>query len=227
MVTYDEVMAPPVDLPIEAPDVTANELHVRVLHRLSGVLQVLFRDKALVLGDIFVRVDGIEQASPDVLIVHGPEPGDRPVYHVPPEPVPDVTLEVLSPANRLGKGRRLLQQKRELFGRIGVPLHIELDPKRGFLTIWRNVGGTLVAEAPVDRFDGDELGGLRIELAPGDVRLVRPDGREFTDVADEIDRADREERRADREKRRADLETQRADRLAEKLRAAGIDTDAD
>jgi hypothetical protein len=149
----------------------------------------------------------------------------------------------------------LLKQKRELFGRIGVPLHIELDPKRGFLTIWRNVGGTLVAEAPVDRFDGDELGGLRIEVAPGDVRLVRPDGREFTDVADEIDRADREERRADLEDRRADLEArraeweaeraewearragwearraedeaQRADRLAEKLRAAGIDPDAD
>jgi hypothetical protein len=226
MVLYDDTMALQVDLPDEAPDVTVNELHEAVVQRLALVLRFLFRGKALVLSDIFVRVDEIEQAAPDVLIVHGPERGDRTVYHIPPEPVPDVTVEVLSPANRLGKGRRLLENKRKLFGRIGVPFHLELDPKRGVLTTWRNVGGILVAEPQTDRFDGEELGGLRIELAPRDVGLFLPDGREFTDGVDEMDRADREARRAEQEARRADDLAKRAARLAEQLRDAGIDPDA-
>jgi hypothetical protein len=74
-------------------------------------------------------------------------------------------------------------------------------------------------DPPTDRFDGDELGGLQIELTPGDVDLRLPGGRMFTDVGDEIDRADREARRADDE-------AQRANRLAEALRSAGIDPDS-
>src|SRR5687768_3589973 len=110
MVTYDDAMAPQVDLPDEAPDVTASELHVTVLRRLLGLLVFLFRDQALALGDVFLRVDGAEQVSPDVMIVHGAEPGDRTVYRIPPEPVPDVTIEVLSRVNDSAVGRRLLDQ---------------------------------------------------------------------------------------------------------------------
>jgi len=240
MVLYDETMPPQVDLPDEAPDVTATELHVQVLHRLLGVLRFLFRDKALVIGDVFVRVNGVEQVSPDVMIVPGVGPGTRTVYRIPPEPVPDVTVEVLSKVNYTGVGLRLLRKKRELLGRIGVPLHLELDPERGFLTIWHNVGGVLVVGPPTDRFEGEELGGLRIELDEGDVELLLPGGRRFTDVGDEIDRADNESRRADREARRADREARRAEqegqraeqearraaRLADALRDAGIDPDA-
>jgi Uma2 family endonuclease len=247
MVLYDDPMAQQVDLPDEAPDVTASELHDAVQHRLAGVLRFLFRDKALVLGDVFVRVDGTEQVAPDVTIVPGAEPGTRTVYRIPPEPAPAVTVEVLSTANDSGEGRRLLEQKRDLLGRLGVPLHIEVDPERGFLTRWHNVGGELVPGPPTNRFDGDELGGLHIELTPGDVELRLPGGRLFTDVGDEIDRADRETRRADDEARRADdearraddetrraddearraeQEARRADRLAAALRDACIDPDS-
>jgi Uma2 family endonuclease len=254
MVLYDGSMATQVDLPDEAPDVTASELHVAVLRRLAGVLCYLFRDQALVLNDVFVRVNGAEQVSPDVMIVHGAEPGTRTVYRIPPEPVPDVTIEVLSTVNRQGEGRRLLEQKRRLLGVIGVPLHIELDPERGLLAIWHNVRGQLVPDPPTDRYDGEELGGLRIDLTPGEVELRLPDGRTFTDVGDEIDRANREARRADDEAkrardeakraddeakrardeakraddeaRRAEQEARRAARLAEALRAAGIDPDS-
>ena len=219
MATYDVPMAPRVDLPDEAPDMTTTELHAAVLHRLLAALRLAFRAEALVLGDIFVRVNGIEQVSPDVLVVHGAEPGTRTVYRIPPEPVPDVTGEVLSSVNRSGEGRRLLEQKRDLLGRLGVPLHIELDPERGVLTTWHNIGGKLVVDPPTDRFEGDELGGLHIRCTPGDVDLRLPGGRLFTDVVDEVDRADREARRADTEARRAD-------RLAEALRDAGIDPDS-
>jgi Uma2 family endonuclease len=209
MVLYDELMAPQVHLPDEAPDVTASELHVIVLLRLLSVLRYLFRDKALVLGDVFVRVDEAKQVSPDVMIVHDAEPGDRTTYRIPPEPVPDVTVEVLSTVNHQAEGRQLLEQKRDLLGEIGVPLHIELDPRRGSLTTWRNVGGKLEPDPPTDRYHGDELGGLQIELTPGDVVLRLPDGHEFKEAGDEIDRAEREARRAAR--------------LGEALRRAGID----
>jgi hypothetical protein len=134
------------------------------------------------------------------------------VYRIPPEPVPDITVEVLSPANYERDGRRQLQHKRELLGTIGVRLHIEIDPDRGEFTTWQNVDGRLVVDPPTDRFDGDDLGGLRIELAPGDVRMWLPDGREFIDAAAEM--------------ARADALGQRADELAHALRDAGIDPDS-
>jgi Uma2 family endonuclease len=216
MAIYHQSMALQVDLPDEAPDVTATELHVIVLRRLVDALRFIFWDKALVLGDVFVRVDGTKQVSPDVLIVHGAEDGTRSVYPIPPEPVPDVTLEVLSPVNHQSEGRRLLEQKRDLLSTLGVPLHIELDPERGTLTTWHNVNGAFEPDPPTDRFEGEELGGLQIELTPGHVRLRLPDGHEFIEARDEI-------RRANHQTRRAEQETRRADQLAEALRRAGID----
>ena len=189
MVLYDDPMAERAVLPDEAPDMTVSELHEHVVNRLVDVLRFLFGGKALVLGDIFVRVDETDQVAPDLTIVHGAEQGTRTVYRVPPEPVPDITVEVLSPANDKGEGRRQLDHKRSLLGAIGVPLHIELDPDRGVLTTWHNDGCKLIAGPPADRFDGDELGGLRIGMHPGRVRLWLPDGREFIDAAAEMHRA--------------------------------------
>jgi Uma2 family endonuclease len=226
-------MAERVVLPDEAPDMTVTELHDYVTGRLKDVLRFLFGHRALVLGDIFVRVDETDQVSPDVLIVPGAKPGARTVYRIPPEPVPDITMEVLSPANDRGDGRRQLHHKRELLAAIGVRLHIELDPDRGQLTTWPNIDGRFVADPPTDRYDGDALAGLRIELAPGDVRLWLPDGREFIDAATEITRANDEAQRANDEAQRAndaaeraDALTQRADQLAKALRDAGIDPDS-
>ena len=205
MVSYDHPMAERVVLPDEAPDMTVTELHDYVTDRLKDVLRFLFGDRALVLGDIFVRVDETDQVSPDLLIVPGAKPGARTVYRIPPEPVPDITMEVLSPANYQRDGRLQLQHKRDLIGAIGVRLHIEIDPERGELTTWQNVDGRLVVDPPTDRYDGDDLGGLRIELAPGDVRLWLPDGSEFVNAAAEM---------------------ARARQLAEALRDAGIDPDS-
>ena len=148
--------------------------------------------------------------------MHGSTPGKRSVYRVPAEPVPDVTIEVLSPKNDKPFGRRKLEEKRALLGAIGVPVHIELDPDRGLITIWHNVDRQLIAGDTTSRYDDHHLGGLHIELAPGEVALRLPDGREYTDAAAEYTRADRERQRADGER-------QRAERLAEALRNAGID----
>lgn len=238
MALYDWVMVTRTALPDEAVDMTTSELHELVLSRLVDVLRYLFGDTALVLSDIFVRVDEADQVYPDVLIVPSARPGARTVYRIPPEPVPAVTVEVLSSANYKADGRAELEHKRALLGRIGVATHVEIDPERGFITTWRNTGTELVVGPPSDSYEGPALGGLRIEaVEPGNVRLVLPDGREFVDARAEMARADAEAARADAEKARADAqaaradaeaaradaEAERAERLSEALRRAGLD----
>jgi hypothetical protein len=213
-------------LPDEAPDMTVTRLHHAVVNRLFDVLCHLLADRAVVLAEIFLRVNETRQVSPDLLIAPGADPGPLTVYRVPAQPVPDVTVEVLSPANYAGEGRRQLDDKRELLGAIGVPLHIELDPDRGVLTTWHNVGGTLVADPPTDRYDGDRLGGLRLELIPGHVTMRMPDGREFVDADTEITRGNEATQRATESARREAETGRRAARMAEALRRAGIDPES-
>jgi hypothetical protein len=198
-------MASRVVLPEEAPDLTATPFHNEVAIRLYTALGFLFAAKATVLFDVFLRVDEVKQVAPDLLVVHEPPGVERRVFRIPPGPVPDVTVEVLSTVNDTAFGRRKLEEKRSLFGAVGVPVHLELDPERGLFTTWHNLGGHLTPGPSTDRYDGDELGGLRIELSPGEVRFWLPDGREFIDGPTEI---------------------ARADRLAEALRKAGIDPDS-
>jgi hypothetical protein len=197
---------------------------------LFDALDIVFEDTTLVLPDVFVRVNDVRQVAPDLTIVHAtPSPG-RSAYRIPPNPVPHATIEVLSAINDTAFGRRKLEEKRELLGAIGVPVHIEIDEDRGIVTVWRNVDGELRSGPPATRYDGDDLGGLRIDLSPGQVTLRLPDGRPFTDASAEFARADREadlrnraDERAERESERAERASERADRLAEALREAGID----
>jgi len=213
VVLYDGAMVTQATLPDEAVDMTASELHQYVLNRLVDVLRLILGDAALVLQEMFVRVsDGSnppDQVSADVMILPGARPGTRTVYRVPAEPVPAVTIEVLSAANYKGDGRDDLIHKRAMFGRIGVRTHIEIDPERGQVTAWVGDGSALVVGEPANRYDGEALGGLSIELEPGQVRLWLPNGQEFTDAATELTQAN-----------------ERAARLAAALRQAGIDPES-
>jgi len=123
-------------------------------------------------------------------------------YWVPDEPVPAVTVEVMSPANHRSDGAMVLAEKRALFGRIGVPAHIEIDPERGQITTWVYNGTELEEGDPATSCEHPGLGGLRIEASPRQVRLFFRDGREFID---------------------AQTEMARAERLTQALRDAGID----
>lgn len=216
MATYHGVMAPEavgIQLVDEAVDVTASELHVRVLFRLRAALAYALRGKAGVLSEIFLRVDNREQASPDVLVAPGITPGTRSVYDVPPEPVPSVTVEVLSPANAISRGRSELETKRSLFARIGVALHIEINPDDGFIAVWELGDGVLARTELCTTYTSDAIGGVRLETpAPGLVHVFLPDGREVLDDHEELARGDRE--------------SARAERLAGKLRELGIDPES-
>jgi Uma2 family endonuclease len=226
-------MSTRVALPDEAPDMTATELHEAVLFRLVGALQAAFRDAALVLSEIFLRTRPdvtreSEQVSADVMVIPGARPGRRRVYWVPDEPVPAVTIEILSPVNRESEGRAQLEHKRELFGRLGVPTHIELDPDRGTVTVWEDKGGVLVPVGPPgDSYEGPALGGVRVALRPGEARIYMPDGREYLGAAEEAARAEAEAARAKAEAARAEGEAARAEAEAARAEAEAARAEAE
>ena len=207
----------------EAPDMTANELHVRVVQRLHAALSHALAGRAAVFCEIFLRVDNREQVAADLFVVPGLTVGTRTVYAVPSEPVPAVTIEVLSPANKSGWGRRELEAKRSLFARIGVPLHIEIDPEEGFIAVWELRGGALIRTRMCVVYSSDAIGGVRLETPePGVLNALLPDGHNVLSGGEELARAEREAARAGRESARAEQEAAR-ERPAAKLRELGVD----
>lgn len=194
----------------EAVDVTATEAHGRAVRRLRAALAHALRGRAGVFGEIFLRVGGREQVSPDVFVAPGAAPGTRSVYAVPPDPVPSVTVEVLSPANATPVGRAELEAKRSLFARIGVPLHLEIDPDDGFIAVWEPGDEGLTRTGLCTTYTSDAIGGVRLRTpAPGTLHVLLPNGHEVLDGDDELARAERE--------------LARAERLAARLRELGID----
>ncbi len=201
----------------EAPDMTANELHVRVVQRIHAALTHALAGQAAVFCEIFLRVDNREQVAADVFVVPGLTAGIRAVYAVPAEPVPAVTIEVLSPANKRGRGRRELESKRSLFARIGVPLHIEVDPEDGVIAVWELRGGALICTDTCIVYSSEAIGCVRLETPePGILDVLLHDGHNVLSGGDELARSEREAARAERE-------YARAERLAAKLRKLGID----
>lgn len=89
-------------------------------------------------------VNGREQVPADVFTVPGVAPGDRRAYALPAEPVPACTIEVLSTSIMSRRDRAEFEAKRSRFGRIGVPLHLEVDPDEGFIAVWELRDGLLV-----------------------------------------------------------------------------------
>lgn len=128
------------DLPIEEDDVTATELHERLKELVRVGLAWRLGEQALVIGDIFVA-SGRRQVSPDILVRFGAHPGERSRYLVDVEGVPDVTIEILSAVNHTTIGLIKQQEKRDLFGAIGVSEHIEIDPLTSTIQVWSSREG--------------------------------------------------------------------------------------
>jgi hypothetical protein len=117
------------------------------------------------------------------------------------------------------------------------------DPEKNRLEIWtrrrtEDGGSRLAAQSHVRGWTSPRLG-VRFALMPETLQLFDPSGRPFLTSVELARRADAEHARADREARRAEQEAERArkadaraeneraraERLAERLRALGIDPD--
>ena len=143
-----------------------------------------------------------------------------------------------------------MARKRLFYERHGVQEYVVYDPDEGTLEVWVRDGDRLVEIPESSGWVSPRLG-VRLDLDGVDLILTGPDGRPFQsyeDLFEDRERADaraeqerahaeqeharaeqeraramQERARAEQERARAEQERARAERLAERLRALGID----
>ncbi len=194
---------------------------------IQGGIAALFADRpdVFVAGDLLwypVEGNPLIRAAPDTLVAFAymqwREGGIA----------PQVVFEVLSPGNRPGA----MAEKREFYQQYGVEEYYEYDPDRGKLRGWLRRNHQFEPIAVMEGWISPRLS-IRFSMEGADLVLYRPDGRRFETFLELEQRAgaaqqqaEAEHQRAEAERQRAEAERRRADRLAEQLRALGIDPDA-
>lgn len=183
-------------------------------------LEWLFADDAnvFVAGDLlWYPVEGSNNicVAPDVMVIFDRPKGDRGSYQQWQENqiAPQVVFEILSPGNT----RTEMDKKLVFYSRYGVEEYYLYDPDRNDLSGWLRRENGLEVIDPIAGWVSPRLR-IQFDLSGDVLRLLRPDGISFasyTDMAQQLQQAEE----------RAEQERQRAERLAERLRAAGIDPD--
>ena len=190
----------------DANPMSDNTRQFEAIVTIQGGLAALFasRSDVFVAGDLLwypVEGDSTLRAAPDIMVVFGRSPGHRGSYiqwredQIPPQ----VVFEVLSPGNTVAE----MTRKFRFYERYGVEEYYLYDPDRGNLDGWLRRENGLENIPDMEGWISPRLG-IRFSLAGTELVLYRPDGRRFeTYVA----------------------LAQRAERLAERLRALGVDPD--
>lgn len=189
-----------------------NTKQFRCITTIQGGLDALFKNHTdvFVAGDLLwypVEGDNKTRLAPDVMVVFGRPKGDRGSYqqwrenNIPPQ----VVFEVLSPGNRLGE----MLKKLRFYERYGVEEYYMYDPDNNDLAGWLRSGTELNDIESVLGWVSPRLG-IRFELG-SELEIYRPDGQKFLTYV---------ELESQRE-----LAQAKVDRLAERLRAMGVDPD--
>lgn len=224
---------------IEYPDsdgqpMADNTKQFRWIVTIKENLELLFvhEPQVFVAGDLLwypVEGSNTVRQAPDVMVVFGRPKGDRGSYRQWQEGgiAPQVVFEILSPGNRFGE----MLRKLGFYDRYGVEEYYIYDPDKLELTgLLRKDGGLSMIE-DMDGWVSPRLE-IRFQLTAETLELYRPDGQRFLTYSEigqqwqqERQRAEAERQRAEVERQRAEAERQRAERLAEQLRAAGLEPD--
>lgn len=205
-----------------------NTIQFRYIVTIQGGLDRYFSSApdVFVAGDLFwYPVEGRPdiRVAPDVLVVFGRPKGDRRSYLQWQEDniAPQVVFEILSPGNRAAE----MISKFRFYERYGVEEYYVYDPDSGELSGWRHEGQELV-DIPVMRGWVSPRLGVRFELNGVELELYDPTGRRFATYLELAAEAERAQQEAERE-RELRLRTQeQMARLAERLRALGVEPDS-
>lgn len=182
-------------------------------------------EKDFVAGDLlWYPVQGNTRLcqAPDVLVAVGRPKGHRGSYKQWEEDncAPQVVFEVLSPGNTVIE----MLKKFQFYNRHGVEEYYIYDPDQNELFGWLRLREDLTEINDLQGWVSPRLG-IRFEKNEITLEIYRPDGRKFESFQELEKRAEAERQRAEAERQRAEAEHQRAERLAEKLRALGVDPD--
>jgi Uma2 family endonuclease len=205
--------------------IAENTKQFRWIVTIQGGLDAVFAGdpNVFVAGDLFwypVEGDNTIRVAPDTLVVFGRPKGDRGSYlqWLEDNIAPQVTFEVLSPANRAGE----LIVKFKFYERYGVEECYVWEPDNGALSGGQRRDGELRAIDEMHGWVSPRLK-VRFELVDGDLRLYGPDGKPFATYLELAAQRDEAARQRDEAARQRDEAAQQRDRLAAQLRALGID----
>ncbi|NJN18308.1 MAG: Uma2 family endonuclease [Oscillochloris sp.] len=192
-----------------------NTKQFRWIVTIQGGLDALFQSdpNVFVAGDLlWYPVEGRPalRRAPDALVVFGRPKGDRRAYLQWKEDGigPQVVFEVLSPKNTVAE----MFRKLEFYDDYGVEEYYLYDLDGGELTGWQRHNGNLRVIETISGWVSPRLG-VRFDLEAGELVLTRPDGTHFLSYVELANQRDQER--------------ERAERLAARLRALGIDPDAE
>jgi hypothetical protein len=124
---------------------------------------------------------------------------------------PQVVFEVLSPSNSIKE----MADKLSFYDTYGVEEYYVYDPAPNDLEVWRRQDGRLRRMSHIKGWTSPRLG-IRFALTGTTLAVFDPQGQPFLTSVELAARMCQEAERADREH-------QRAERLAERLRALGIE----
>lgn len=220
---------PPVVYPdSDGEPMADNTLQFQWIVTVEGNLETLYlhRPDVFVAGDLlWYPVEGHPtiRIAPDALVVFGRRKGHRGSYRqweeggIPPQ----VVFEILSPGDTPAE----LERKRLFYERYGVEECYYLGPEHGRAQGWVRREGALIPIPEMNGWRSPRLG-IRFQVEDGEIILFSPDGQRFRTWTELAQERERERQRAEAERQRAEAERQRADRLAERLRALGVDPDS-
>jgi Uma2 family endonuclease len=177
-------------------------------------LELLFADRSdvFVAGDLlWYPVEGHPEirVAPDAMVVFGRPKGDRGSYrqweedNIPPQ----VVFEILSPGNRVKE----MTRKLKFYDRYGVEEYYIYDPDDNELEGLQRCEGNLELIEEINHWVSPRLG-IQFVLTEETLEIYRPDGEKFLSSLELY-----------QQRQKA---SQRAERLADKLRALGVDPDS-
>jgi Uma2 family endonuclease len=195
-----------------------NTLQFLWINTIENNLERLFRDDPnvfVVADNLWYPVEGEPEVrqAPDVYVVFGRPKGHRGSYiqHLEGGVPLTVVFEVLSPGNKKAE----MDEKLRFYDEYGVEEYYVYDPDKERLTAYLRGRAALRKVRVGSEFVSPRLK-VRFDLGTGALRIYYPDGRPFLTNLERWAESEAAAKRADEEKKRAE-------RLAEKLRALGID----
>jgi len=230
---------------IDYPDSDGNPMsdnteQYRWIVMLKENLEIIFANEpnVFVAGDLLwypVRYTP-KRMAPDVMVVFGRPKGRRGSYKQWMENniAPQVAFEILSPSNKDRRGLESLEDKFNFYEDYGIEEYYVYDPDDLMLSGWQRIGDRFVPIAMQSEWVSPLLQVRFVWQAGQELMLYRPNGQRFLSSVELEQRATSAEQRATFAEQRATSAEQRAmsaeqraSRLADRLRALGIEPDDD
>jgi len=157
----------------------------------------------------------LRSQAPDVMVIFGRPKGKRGSYKQWEEAQisPQVVFEILSPSNKTKKGVREMQVKLGFYQTYGVEEYYVYDPETNKLQGWLRQSQSLKPIPSLLSWVSPRLG-IRFENAGNsgeEMKIYRPDGRQFLSSVKLAELAEIERHRAEAEWHRAEAEWHRAE----------------